>query len=83
MDDIKLTFEKEALQAMARKAIDKGTGARGLRAILESIMVDIMYELPSRKDVEECIITEDVITQKTQPKLKLKRATTRRRKSAS
>ena len=82
MDDIKLTFEAEALQAMARKAIDKGTGARGLRAILEAIMIDIMYELPSRKDVEECIITEDVITKKTQPKLKLKKAT-RRRKSAS
>ena len=84
MDNIKLTFEAGALQAMARKAIDKGTGARGLRAILESIMIDIMYELPSRKDVQECIITEDVITDKTQPKLKLKRSTAaRRRKSAS
>ncbi|MCH2205092.1 MAG: ATP-dependent Clp protease ATP-binding subunit ClpX [Lentisphaerales bacterium] len=84
MDNIKLTFEAGALQAMARKAIDKGTGARGLRAILESIMIDIMYELPSRKDVQECIITEDVITDKTQPKLKLKRGTAaRRRKSAS
>lgn len=83
MDDIKLTFEKKALQAMARKAIDKGTGARGLRAILESIMIDIMYELPSRKDVQECVITQDVITEKSQPKLKLKRSQARRRKSVS
>ena len=82
MDKIKLTFEPEALQAMAKKAIDKGTGARGLRSILESVMVDIMYELPSRKDVEECIVTADVITGKDQPKLVLKK-TPRKRKSAS
>ncbi|MCM8530383.1 MAG: ATP-dependent Clp protease ATP-binding subunit ClpX [Lentisphaeraceae bacterium] len=82
MDNIKLTFEPEALQAMAKRAIDKGTGARGLRSILESVMVDIMYELPSRKDVEECIVTADVITGKDQPKLVLKK-TPRKKKSAS
>ena len=52
MDGVKLTFEDEALQALARLAIDKGTGARGLRSILENVMVDLMYDLPSRQDVE-------------------------------
>ena len=83
MDGIKLTFEIDALQALARRAIDKGTGARGLRAILETVMVDIMYELPSRNDVDECIITQGVIEGSEQPKLKLKKVTPRKRKSAS
>ena len=61
MEDIHLQFTKEALKAVADKAIETGTGARGLRSVLESIMLEIMYEIPSRKDIAECIITEDVI----------------------
>jgi ATP-dependent Clp protease ATP-binding subunit ClpX len=83
MDDIKLTFEMGALQGLAKKAIDKGTGARGLRSILETLMVDIMYELPSRSDVIECIITREVILDKAPPKLKLKKAAARKKKTAS
>jgi len=84
MDGVKLTFELEALQALARQAIDKGTGARGLRSILETVMVDLMYDLPARKDVEECIVTADVINHLADPKLVLKKKKTpRKRKSAS
>ena len=58
---VKLKFTDSALTAVARKAIDQKIGARGLRSILEEVMLDLMYELPSQKSVRECIITEDVI----------------------
>jgi ATP-dependent Clp protease ATP-binding subunit ClpX len=67
MEDIHLQFTKEALKAVADKAIETGTGARGLRSVLESIMLEIMYEIPSRKDITECIITEDVICNHSLP----------------
>lgn len=73
MDKIKLTFQDDALQAMAREAIKKETGARGLRSILESVMVDVMFEIPSRKDIKECIITREVIEEGEQPQLVLKK----------
>ncbi|MBO4489895.1 MAG: ATP-dependent Clp protease ATP-binding subunit ClpX [Lentisphaeria bacterium] len=57
MEGVKLSFEKEALEAIAGKAFEKGTGARGLRSLIESIMIDVMFSVPSRKDVKECIIT--------------------------
>lgn len=61
LDHVKLEFEKDALYAIAQKAIDRKTGARGLRAILESVMLGIMYEIPSRHDIYRCVITKDVI----------------------
>ena len=61
IEGVKLTFEKAALEALAQKAFEKGTGARGLRAIIEQMMVDIMFDLPSRTDVAECIITADTV----------------------
>jgi len=67
MEGIKLTFAPEALKAVVDKAQKRGTGARALRSILEEAMLDIMYEMPSRKDVKECIITEEVILNKAQP----------------
>jgi ATP-dependent Clp protease ATP-binding subunit ClpX len=67
MEGIKLTFAPDALKAVVDKAQKKGTGARALRSILEEAMLDIMYEMPSRKDVKECIITEEVILNKAQP----------------
>ena len=60
-ENVKLCFEPEALDALAEKAVVKGTGARGLRSIIESMMTSIMYELPSRNDVSECIITKDTV----------------------
>lgn len=66
MDDVKLTFEDEALRAIAKKAIERGTGARGLRAILEEAMVDIMFNLPEYRGYE-IVITKDVIEKKAEP----------------
>ncbi|RMH32532.1 MAG: ATP-dependent Clp protease ATP-binding subunit ClpX [Nitrospirae bacterium] len=60
-DHVKLKFTDGALRATAKKAASQMTGARGLRAILESVMLDIMYEIPSEKDIKEVIVTEDVI----------------------
>jgi len=67
MDGVKLQFTEGALRAVAKEAIKRGTGARGLRAIMEEIMLDIMYEIPSKGNVKECIITEETITKKEKP----------------
>ncbi|RME16588.1 MAG: ATP-dependent Clp protease ATP-binding subunit ClpX [Bdellovibrio sp.] len=68
-EDVKLSFTDDALRAIAREAIKRNTGARGLRGVIESAMLDIMYEIPSKSDVKECIIDERVITQGESPKL--------------
>jgi len=67
MDDVSLRFSGEALQMVAHEAIKKGTGARGLRAILEQRMLDIMYTIPTLDEVKECIINRDVIQKKADP----------------
>jgi ATP-dependent Clp protease ATP-binding subunit ClpX len=67
LDSVKLTFEDEALNEVAHLSNERKTGARGLRAILETSMMDYMYELPSRQDVKECIITKEVITGEGNP----------------
>ncbi len=72
MDDVKLTFEKEALKSIAKKAFDRKTGARGLRSIIEETLMDIMFEIPSREDVKEVIIDSNTIIKGTEPKLILK-----------
>lgn len=72
MDDVKLEFEQEALVAVAKLAIERGTGARGLRSIVEDVMMDIMFDIPSRTDIELVVVTEESITKKKQPVLKLK-----------
>ncbi|HET6371646.1 MAG TPA: ATP-dependent Clp protease ATP-binding subunit ClpX, partial [Nitrospiria bacterium] len=61
LEKVKLKFTESALAAVARKSLSQKTGARGLRAILEEVMLDLMYELPGLKSVKECVITEDVI----------------------
>ncbi|HZK35278.1 MAG TPA: ATP-dependent protease ATP-binding subunit ClpX, partial [Bacillota bacterium] len=67
MDDVALEFEDEALSLIAQEAIDRKTGARGLRAILEDVMLNVMYDIPSREDIEKCIITEDTIVNRNEP----------------
>jgi ATP-dependent Clp protease ATP-binding subunit ClpX len=62
MDGVKLKFTKGALQAIARKALIRESGARGLRAILEEAMLDIMYEVPSKQGIKEVVVNEDAIT---------------------
>ena len=71
-DDVGLRFTDGALSAVARKALEQKSGARGLRAILENAMLELMYELPSRDDVEECVINEESIQQGTDPLLVFK-----------
>jgi ATP-dependent Clp protease ATP-binding subunit ClpX len=68
-EDVKLKFSKDALRAIAKEAIDRKSGARGLRAILEKVMLDIMYDLPSRSGVAECVIGEEVIVNNDEPLL--------------
>lgn len=69
LDDVELEFEEEALKEIAKKAIERKTGARGLRSIIESIMLDVMYELPSRDDITKCMITKETVTENSPPKL--------------
>ena len=71
MDDIELEFEEEALALIARKAIERKTGARGLRRIIEEKMLDIMYELTTMENVQKCIVTKDTIENGTEPTLVL------------
>jgi ATP-dependent Clp protease ATP-binding subunit ClpX len=72
MEDVQLSFTDGALHAIAKQAIKRGTGARGLRSILESTMVDIMFEIPSRDDIAACIIDENVINGTGKPITKIK-----------
>jgi ATP-dependent Clp protease ATP-binding subunit ClpX len=72
MDHVELDFEDDALKAIAHEALARNAGARGLRAIIEGIMKNVMYEVPSRDNVEKCIVTADVVTKHKDPKLLLK-----------
>jgi len=71
-EDVRLRFTEGALAAVARKALKRKSGARGLRGILEVAMLDVMYELPSRDNVEECVVSEEVIEQGAEPLLVIK-----------
>jgi ATP-dependent Clp protease ATP-binding subunit ClpX len=66
-ENVKLRFNEDLLEAVAERAIERKSGARGLRAILEDIMLEIMYDLPSSTDIEECIISSEVLTKKAKP----------------
>ncbi|NLJ77927.1 MAG: ATP-dependent Clp protease ATP-binding subunit ClpX [Tissierellia bacterium] len=71
MDGVELEFEEEALRIIARKAMERKTGARGLRSIIEETLLDIMYEIPSRDEIEKCLITKEVILNNAEPTLVL------------
>lgn len=73
-EKVKLKFTDAALRAIAQEALHRNTGARGLRAIMEEVMLDTMYELPSRDDVQECTVTEEAVTRRQQPALLYKQA---------
>ncbi|KGR78674.1 ATP-dependent protease ATP-binding subunit ClpX [Ureibacillus manganicus] len=72
LDKVELEFDDSALAAISKEAIERKTGARGLRSIIESTMLEMMFELPSRDDIVKCVITEDTILNKKAPKLFLK-----------
>ncbi len=67
MDNVELTFEDDAVEAIADKAFERKTGARGLRSIMESVLMDIMYRIPSDESIEECIITKAVVDEECEP----------------
>ena len=69
MDRVDLEFTKDALKEIAKQALKRGTGARGLRAIMEEIMLNVMFEIPARKDISKCIITREVVENKIDPKV--------------
>jgi ATP-dependent Clp protease ATP-binding subunit ClpX len=72
MEGIRLTFSQDALREVVKTAIAKKTGARGLRSVLEGVLTSIMFDIPSRDDVKECLITRDVILKKIEPVIGLK-----------
>jgi ATP-dependent Clp protease ATP-binding subunit ClpX len=69
LDNVDLSFEEAAINAIARRAIEIKTGARGLRAIVESLMMDVMYDIPSLKGAKRVTITEDVVTKAEKPEI--------------
>jgi ATP-dependent Clp protease ATP-binding subunit ClpX len=85
---VELNFQGQALEAIADQAMLRGTGARGLRAIMEEVLLGVMYDLPSRKDVHKCVIDRDVVLEGVNPTLVPKGETpprqtrTRRERSA-
>jgi ATP-dependent Clp protease ATP-binding subunit ClpX len=75
IDEVQLDFEEGALEEIAKKAIERKTGARGLRSIIEGIMLDVMFDLPSRDDITKCIITKETVAENSVPKLVLEDGT--------
>ncbi|PYZ97308.1 ATP-dependent Clp protease ATP-binding subunit ClpX [Alteribacter lacisalsi] len=69
LDDVELEFEEDALVEVAKQAIERKTGARGLRSIIEGMMLDVMYELPSRDDIAKCVITAETVREHARPRL--------------
>ena len=67
MDGVELSFEEDAITDIADKALERKTGARGLRSIMESVMMDTMYEIPSDDSIVECVITKDAVDGKDEP----------------
>ena len=71
LDGVDIEFEEDALREIAKEAMDRKTGARGLRAIMENAVMDLMYEIPSNDYIEKCVITKDVILNGAEPILTL------------
>jgi ATP-dependent Clp protease ATP-binding subunit ClpX len=74
MEGVHLNFTKDALQALAEAALKKGTGARALRSLLEKLMLDLMYEIPSRDDIAEVTINRGVVDGKREPLIRKKQS---------
>jgi len=83
MDDVSLEFKDDALVSIAKEAISRNTGARGLRAILESLMLEVMFEVPSLEEVYKCVITKDVVEKKEKPLLLSLSGNSRKKKDES
>lgn len=83
LDDVQLEFETGALDAIAELALKRGTGARGLRAIMEHVLLGVMYDIPGREDVEKVVVTEECINSDAQPKLLLRSGDSSKRSKRS
>ena len=66
-DDVELSFKDEAVTEIAKKAMERKTGARGLRSIMENILMDVMYRIPSDDTIEQCVITKEVVDGTSEP----------------
>ncbi len=71
LEGIGLTFDKDAIKAIVKKTLDRGTGARGLRSIIEAIMRDVMFDIPSRTDIREVVVTAESVDKGVAPLLLL------------
>jgi ATP-dependent Clp protease ATP-binding subunit ClpX len=80
MEDVALTFQKEAIRAIAERSVERKTGARGLRAVVEETMLDIMFEIPSRTDIDEVVVTREAVLEGKPPIYVLKRREDQRRR---
>jgi ATP-dependent Clp protease ATP-binding subunit ClpX len=80
MEDVALTFQKEAIRAIAERSVERKTGARGLRAVVEETMLDIMFEIPSRSDIDEVVVTRESVMEGKPPIYVLKRRDAPRRR---
>jgi ATP-dependent Clp protease ATP-binding subunit ClpX len=83
LDDVQLEFEAEALDAIAELALKRGTGARGLRAIMEHVLLGVMYDIPGRDDVEKVVVTAECINSDAQPKIVLRSGKSKRSEEKS
>ena len=74
LDGVELSFTDEALDAIAERSFERKTGARGLRAVVEDVMMDVMYEVPSDDNIIGCVITKDSVEKQAEPELKYKKS---------
>ncbi|MGH7557976.1 MAG: ATP-dependent Clp protease ATP-binding subunit ClpX [Gemmatimonadota bacterium] len=83
LEEVTLTFQAEAIRAIAERSAERKTGARGLRAVVEETMLEVMFDIPSRSDIEEVVITRETVLERKPPIFVLKRSTARRPESAT
>jgi ATP-dependent Clp protease ATP-binding subunit ClpX len=82
LDGVELEFTDDAIAAVAAKALERGTGARGARAILEEVLLHVMYDVPSRADVAKVVVTEEVVTDEVAPTLVPRATESKKKKTA-
>jgi ATP-dependent Clp protease ATP-binding subunit ClpX len=82
LDGVELEFTDDAIAAIADKAMERGTGARGLRAIIEEVLLNVMYDVPSREDVAKVVVTGEVVSDNVNPTLVPREPEAKKKKSA-
>jgi ATP-dependent Clp protease ATP-binding subunit ClpX len=82
IDGVELEFTDDAVEAIADKAMERGTGARGLRAIIEEVLLNVMYDVPSREDIGKVVVTGEVVSDNVNPTLVPREAQPKKKKSA-